>query len=190
MKKIGIVYGILIVLLVIALLVRFWHGNNLKNTISKQNLPKNTVNTANYPGKLSLSTTSTTIKVGENIDVTISMEATGRQLNGADIVLHFNPGILNGVEFLPGNYFQLTPRKTLDNLSGTVKITSLDSGANGKLSAQTSLGIVRFKAQKPGTSPVNFDFIEGGTNKSTLIEHGTSQNILGEAKGITITVTK
>lgn len=189
LRKIGIVYGLLIVLLVIALFVRFWRGNSLNNSITQNNNGRVvSSNPVLYSGSYSLSADVTVYKAGDKVNVTVYFEAPGKQLDGADVVLHFDSSVIGATVISPGTYFRLMPRKEIDDKNGTLYITALDTGTNGPLTGKTSLAVISFTARKAGTTQINFDFTEGGTAKTTLIEHGTSKNILGEAKGITIKI--
>lgn len=191
-RKIGVVYGILMILVVVALLVRWWHSMNLsKSVVQKTNssttsaIPKSPTS---YVGKYSLEGDAKTYKVGEAIDVSVVFEAPGKSLDGTDVVLHFDPKVINALGFAPGTYFGLTPRKDIDNKSGTVVVTSLSTEATKPASNKVTLGIVHFQAVKEGTTEISFDFIQGGSSKTALTESKTSQNILGIVEGMKITV--
>lgn len=190
-QKIGVVYGLLILLVIIAVGVRFWQGSNLKNATGNTGKPGKSstpIQAIAYTGKLSLESTTTTYKVGEGIDLAITFEAPGKKLDGTDIVLLFDPKVVNALGFSEGTYFKLVPRKDIDNTVGKVVITALDAVSATPVSGKKTLGTVHFRAQKEGTSGIRFDFVKGSTTTSSLVESGTSANILGEAKGITIKV--
>lgn len=193
-QKVGVVYGILVILVLAALGVRFIQGNNLQKS-QKTPTVKNSVempkSKPSFPGKLSLASQTTTARVGENVEVVVYFEASGKTLDGSDIILRFDPQILSALGFSEGTYFKLVPRKDIDNTQGAVKVTALDSSGSLPLTGQkTVLGTVSFQAQAPGTTAISFDYTPGTSAKTTLIEQGTSQNILGEASGINITVTE
>ncbi len=188
-KKIGLVYGILVILLVVALGVRFFAGNKPQNTsggnITNTQVKKNT----NLSGKVSLAADKISYRVGENIEVAILYAAPGKKLDGIDVVLRYDPRIVSVLGFTEGNTFKIYPRKDIDNKEGSVTVTALDSTSVEALPQnKLALGKLQLLAQKAGTAQINFDFTTGGTNKTTLIEAASSQNILGEATGVTIRV--
>lgn len=190
-KKIGVVYGFLVILLIVALGVRFWQGRNLKNSYTTSNITssKKIEKKASWTGKISLVSSATSYKVGDNIDLSVVFEAKGKKLDGADIVLLYNPKVLSAMGFSEGKSFNLFPRKDIDNKRGMVKVTALDSTSIAQFSTgKDSIGVIHMQAKSAGTATVNFDFSAGSTHKTTLIEQGTSQNILGSAEGITIIV--
>ncbi len=196
-KKIGVVYGFLVILVVIALGVRFWQGRNLKNSHTTSNITSNITSSkkiekkASWTGKISLVSNATSFKIGDNVDLQVVFEAKGKKLDGADFVLLYNPKVLTAVGFSEGKTFNLYPRKDIDNKLGMVKVTALDSTSSVQFSAEkVSLGVLHMQAKSAGSATVSFDFSAGGTNKTTLIEQSTSQNILGVAEGITIKVSK
>ena len=196
-KKIGVVYGFLVILVVIALGVRFFQSTKLKSsdvtkeTVKTKTSDKKVEKKADWTGNISLVSDATSYKVGDNIDLTVLFEAKGKKLDGADFVLIYNPEILNAIGFSEGKAFSIFPRKDIDNEKGTVKVTALDSTSKEQFGAEkVTLGVIQMQAKSAGTATVNFDFSAGGTNRTTLIEQGTSQNILGLAEGITIRVTE
>lgn len=196
-KKLGVVYGFLVILVVIALGVRFLQTNKLKSS----NVTSNTVKTnisnkkvekkADWTGKINVVSDAKSYKIGDNVELTVVFEAKGKKLDGADFVLLFDPNVLTALGFSEGKSFNIYPRKDIDNERGMVKVTALDSVSTVAYGAdKVALGVLQMQAKSAGTSPVNFDFSAGETNKTTLIEQGTSQNILGDANGITIKVTE
>lgn len=193
-KKIGVVYGLLVILLFVALFVRFWQGKNLKTPVNQTQVIRNnkvlpTIVKSPLVGKISLQTSNEIMKSGETGKFTVMFEAAGKKLDGIDMALRFDPRIINVMGFSEGNYFRLYPRKDINNTLGTVNVTALDPASSLPLDgSKTTLGVIQFTAKAPGTSQVNFDFITEATNKTVLTEQGTSQNILGSANGITITV--
>lgn len=192
-QKIGLVYGILVILVVIALGVRFWQGNNLKNRVPK---PVNNVTKTDSSkpkkigvGKISLVSDASQIKVGESVDISIVFEAPGKKLDGMDVVLHYDPRILSAQGFSEGSFFKLYPRKDIDNKLGVIKVTALDSSQEQLLSNdKITLGKVSFSANQAGLAQVSFDFSVGTTGKTAMTEAVTSENILGEATVMTIEV--
>ncbi len=199
-KKIGVVYGFLVILVVIALGVRFFQSNKLKSTDVKSNTVKtNTGNTssqkvekkASWTGKLSLVADAKSYKVGDNVELTVLFEAKGKRLDGADFVILFDPNVLTAIGFSEGKSFNIYPRKDIDNEKGVVKVTALDSTSNVPYGADKIVfGVLQMQVKSAGSTRVNFDFSAGGTNKTTLTEQGTSQNILGLAEGVTIRVAE
>lgn len=196
-KKVGVVYGILIILILVALGIRWWQGkSNISNNKSVQNkitpliTPKSVSKSVIYVGKFSLESKSLSYKVGTEFDVNVIFDSPKKVLDGADIVLKFNPNILNALGITEGTYFKLIPRKDIDNKVGSIKVTALDAAIEKPPIGKVSFGIIHFQAKKAGTSIINFEFLQGSTSKTTLVEKASSLNILGRVEGITITVTK
>lgn len=197
-KKISVVYGLLVILILAALFIRFWQGKNLpkvpadKAPIVQTNqvMTIPTVIKSPMVGKISLQASSQVFKSGETGELSVMFEAPGKKLDGIDIVLRYDPGIINVTGFSEGKYFKLYPRKDINNQLGVVYVTALDPASDAVLDPRkTALGVIHFRAKEQGSSGVNFDFTSGTTGKSALTEQGTSQNILGNASGVTIKVT-
>lgn len=197
-KKISVVYGILVILIIVALAIRFWPGKNLNkpNIISQPPLSPNTkvlptVVKSPLVGKISLQSSSYNYKAGDTGELTVLFEAAGMKLDGIDIVLRYDPGIINVAGFSEGKYFKLYPRKDIDNSLGIVKVIALEPAASSTLDgSKVELGVIHFMAKNTGSTGVNFDFISGTTGKTSLTQQGTSQNILGSASGMTIRVSQ
>lgn len=196
-RKIGLVYGILVILVLVAVGVRLWSGRKLENTANttQTNQTNNTgkaVPTAakpKPPGKISLESSASSVKAGESIDVAIFLEAPGKKLDGADVILRFDPDILSAVGFSEGTIFKLYPRKDIDNQLGVVKVTGLDMTSDAPLSKEKIIfGKVQFTGVKAGSAQISFDFTSGSTSVTTMTESLTSNNLLGEAKGMTVKV--
>jgi len=190
-KKIGLVYGILVILLLVAFGVRFMSGNKLKNATAPTKTDTQAIKKENLTGKISLATDKTSYKVGDSIEVTVLYQAPGKVLDGIDIIVRFDPTVVNALGFSESHSFKIYPRKDIDNKDGFIRLTALDLASAEPLPPdKLSLGKIQMQALKGGTAQVNFDFTQGVASKTAMIEAGTSKNILGEAKGVTIRVTQ
>ncbi|MBI5452711.1 hypothetical protein HY945_04560, partial [Candidatus Gottesmanbacteria bacterium] len=78
-----------------------------------------------------------------------------------------------------GPYFDSYPRQEVDNTAGIIKVSGYSPKDLSPLTSATSFFSVSFQAKKKGSGNVVVDFQAGKTNLSTLVERGTSKNILG-----------
>lgn len=195
MNKILLVLGILIVLFVGMLYIRFKRSSdlveiqkkNLQMTTSVQTTPSVSLK-PNYNGVIRILPPRINGKVGDTFEVTVQMEATGRVLDGADVHLKFDPTILEVADLLPGTYFSQYPRKTIDNVNGTIKVSAFSSLLLPKLSSVQTLLTLKVKAKRVGSDQLTVVFTQGKTSDSNLVEHKTSLNVLGKAENATIVV--
>lgn len=128
------------------------------------------------------------IKVGETVSAHIVFTADKKIISGSDVILRFNPTFLSAdLNIKLGDYFASYPLKSVDNEKGTIKVTAF-SGKNKPVSSSITLFTVSFTAKRAGKTTVDFDFQKGRTNLTTLVEKGTSKNILGQIIDGTVTI--
>jgi hypothetical protein len=130
----------------------------------------------------------THMKVGDQSTFSIQFEASGHQLDGADVSLSFDPSYLDVIDLIPGAYFSQYPRKTIDNVAGTIKVTAFTSTIMEKMASPSELCTIIVKARKAGNTQIMLEFVKGKTTKSNLVEHKTSKNILGMVEHATVII--
>jgi hypothetical protein len=131
----------------------------------------------------------TSVSAGDTIIASAYLSAPGIKVTGADIVLLFDPAVLSvsADAVTGGSFFSTYPKKTVDSTRGIIKVSGF--GTTGDLPATGTLfATIPFKAVKAGTTTVAFDFVKGTTNKSTIVEKGTSKNILGSVENATAVI--
>lgn len=127
------------------------------------------------------------VKVNDPVQVAVSLHASGKMLSGSDVILKYDPAYLSASDNLTlGEYFSSYPLKLIDNDKGTVRLTAF-GGKKETISSPIVIFTVTFKALKPGKTELVIDYQKGSTNKSTLVERGTSKNIL---EGVTNAVVE
>ena len=166
--KIGIVTAILIILLGGFILLRIKRVQVLKPAAV---VPASSNQMYFKPAK----TEST---VGTQFDVDIYFRAKDKILFGADAVVAFDPNYLEVSQVQPATFFQEYPRKKIDAVNGVVKITGYNPINNKPLSEDILFATLKVKAKKKGSVKLTFDYKAGSTNATTLVERGTSKNIL------------
>lgn len=143
-----------------------------------------------YPlsGSYGITLAKTNYNVGEKFTAAIEFTVEGREIFGTDVVLHFDPQILGAESTLiVGDYFQNYPRQEVDNAKGLIKVTAF--GANKeKPSQNANVFSVTFTPKKAGVTAISFDFEERRTDLTTLVEEGTSRNILAQANPVQIVI--
>ena len=119
-----------------------------------------------------------TIQVGSDIKIAVAFYAPGVILSGADVILKYDPVFLKASQDLDlGQYFSSYPLKTIDNTKGNIRLTAF-GGKSGPNSSAQVIFSVNLKAKKTGRTEIKLDYLSGSTNRSTLVEKGTSKNIL------------
>jgi len=142
--------------------------------------PLSGVYTINFP--------KTTIKVGEKFEAVVGFTVDNRRIFGSDVVLLFDQLFLEANKNLTlGSYFTNYQRKEVDNEKGIIRVTAF-GGSGTETPNKVDLINVSFKAKKTGDTNIRFDFEKRKTSMTTLVEEGTSRNILSEANGVKVTI--
>ena len=201
-KKIFMVLVVLFVLLGVLIFTRFQRttsektGNITTDKTSEKPLltpttsPMPTPTLGQLEGNYTISVSNSNIAIGDIVRADIAFTASGKQLAGSDVHLRFDPELLEANENLEsGNYFSSFPRKQIDNQTGIIKVTGYNPVSTDVLSDNpVTFFVVEFKAKKSGTARISFDFQPGKTNLTTLVEKGTSRNILGKINEAALTI--
>lgn len=117
-------------------------------------------------------------KAGEEFQVEIILK-TDQEINGADVVLSFDPSILEVVRIKEGGVFPLYPRKHVDTQKGRIEITGVKTKVDGQVFTQPlTFATMVLRAKKPGQAKFNFVFSRGKTTGSTIVKAEGSKNIL------------
>lgn len=130
---------------------------------------------------LSLSPATGTVYVNQNVPVTVKISSGTNSVVGADIVVNYNPAVLDVVSVSPGSFFGAVSdiQKFWENGKITYSFyVSKTSAKNG----EGNLVEIIFKAKAPGTSSITFD---SWTAISALTE---SQNVLTGSTPASFTV--
>lgn len=158
--------------------------------ISESASLKTKVSVNSFAGQMGFNNIPKSIKVGTEFEISVDFSADGKVLDGADAIIRFDKSKIEMVEITNGEYFQMYPRKTIDNENGVVKVTAFQPRDDKPIKNQITLFTLKLKARKAGTAPLIFDYQKGKTNLSTVVEKGTSQNILGSVKNTEIVAVR
>jgi hypothetical protein len=189
-RKIIIVGAFLLVLLGAAVILRSQRNVALQQTFRKIEAVIPTPTPDIYVGSYLLEPDKKEFKTGDNFSLTVSFDRKAKKLYGADAILKFDPAYLSADTNLTlGTYFDNYPRREVDNNKGYIKVTGFrlqksqeDNIENGMLF------VANFKAKKSGFTTISLEYQKGKTNQSTLVEAGTSQNILGNANTVKLNI--
>jgi hypothetical protein len=142
------------------------------------------------PGLLKLVFDKTSVSAGDLLTATVYLTAPGIKVTGADVVLLYDPAYFSvsadGIS--GGSFFSNYPKKTVDSTRGQVKVSGFGVTGDQPPDLNTIFVTIPFQTLKAGTTAVNFDFVQGTTNKSTIVEKGTSKNILGSVENATLII--
>lgn len=119
------------------------------------------------------------ISLGTEFEMAVYFRTDVKNLFGADAVITYDPEYLDVVEIKEADIFKSYPKKKADTGKKVIKITGYTPASDKPLSGEQLFATLKLKAKKAGNTKLTFDFQKGGTNRSTLVEKGTSRNVLG-----------
>lgn len=138
------------------------------------------------PAKITLQADKQSLKIGEVATVNILVDTGGRNTDGTDVILNFDPKTLSADKVTSGTIYPNYPVNSVDpagrvSLSG---ITSVDKSFSGA----GVLGTVTFKAVSLGKTTVALDFSLGNTTDTNVIESKTTKDVLTKVDNLTLQI--
>jgi len=95
-----------------------------------------------------------TASVAGSFNVELSLNATDNNITGVDIIINFDPKVLEMVSFTPSSALSTTNFNTIDNTGGSLHYSAVSPGQVSN-TGTFSLGIINFKGKATGTSSVS-----------------------------------
>ena len=135
---------------------------------------------------ITLSSAKSEYKVGEQIVVDINI-SSAKQVDGADLIITYDPKMLTAKPATPGTIFSDYPQNTVDANLGKVSISGITAQPGGVV-PDGEFGKVTFVAKAAGTTKIAFDFTAGQTGDTNVSETGTGKDILEEVSELEINI--
>ncbi|MBI2267994.1 MAG: hypothetical protein HYU80_00935 [Candidatus Blackburnbacteria bacterium] len=133
---------------------------------------------------LSILPPTNTIKVGDEIDLSVNMNTVTNTTTGAELHITFDPQKLELKEITPGTFLpNIFVQPAIDNTTGTASVTYGAQPANPP-QGEGILATLKFKGKSPGTTIVDF----GTQTKGRGIGEGASTDIIVNKTGTSITI--
>lgn len=135
------------------------------------------------PGLVMIEFDKETASVGENIEAKILIDTQGREINGFDIILRFNPQdwlVLNSqIDLTESEAFAQYPVNLIDPVEGRLELSGLTSLENS-FTGELAVGSFLLQPQNAGRLSIEIEFQDlGEGNDTNLAETGTGEDILG-----------
>lgn len=137
--------------------------------------------------KISLSTTSNSVKVNDAVAVDLQINTTGHEVSGADVIIQFDPKFLEVGNLVKGNIFDQYPLLTADSKKGRISISGISDLKKG-FTGQGLFATINLKAKVPGKTSLMINFKKGLTTQSNLVESTTSKNILEQVDNLEMNI--
>ncbi len=141
-------------------------------------------------GKVILSSPILKYRVGDVATVAVRIDTGGHTINGADIVLKYDPKVLDLTDksIKTGGVFAEFPLISVDNTQGLVRISGIASLNQPGFNGIGVLAQLSFTAKSAGNANLSIDFKPGVTTDSNLIETGSTQDIIDSVVNLNLTV--
>lgn len=138
--------------------------------------------------KLFFETTKTEFRVGEEVPVTVKIDTDGQIADGVDVVLKFDPKILeaSSASIITGTLFPDYPVSKVQD--GIVRITAITSLAGKGYSGSGIFAVINFKAKAKGMAFVRFEFTKGSTTDTNIVGSEFTNDMLGEVKDLEVVI--
>ncbi len=180
---------IVFVILGIIILAEVVYAVRALSTPVSPTAPVSKTTTVVSPGKISLNTTKVSFTAGEMIPVSVMIDSGGRSLDGADLIVHFDPKMLEATSgaLIVGSIFDEYPLLSVDAKKGLLSV----SGVNSLRPGFKGIGqfiTVNFRAKAKGNTSLTVDFIKDSTSDSNLVEKGTSKDILEKVDNLDVNI--
>ena len=138
--------------------------------------------------KIVLATVKKNLKVGDDFPVRVNVFTGGHATSGTDVILRFNPKVLEATSFTKGKIYNDYPLINMDNKAGLIRVSGIAPAGKKGFAGGGDLGIVNFKAKQPGQAGVIIDFKKGATYDSNVMRIVDSRDILGSVTNLNLTI--
>lgn len=145
------------------------------------------------PTTITLTTPVKTIKIGEEITVTINISSK-KITDGTDLLITYDPKLLTvetvGAKrepVLAGTIYSDYPFNSVDQTPGRIQVSGITDDPAGVL-ADGLFGSVVFKGKEAGTTRISILHQVGSTADSNVTESGTGKDVLDKVEDLEVTI--
>lgn len=140
-------------------------------------------------GRISLNTSKTNFSVNEIVPVVVMIDSGGKNLDGADLIVRFDPKALEATPgaLIAGSIFDEYPLLSIDTKVGLLSASGVSSLRPG-FTGTGQFVLVNFRAKTKGSTYLTVDFTKDSTADSNLVERGTSKDVLENVDNLNINV--
>lgn len=141
---------------------------------------------------LSLSPSTSTVNVGDKLNVAIILNTDSQTISGVDAKLRFDKAVFavedssssqTGVQIQAGTLLSTVAFNSVSNSDGTISFSAAKTGGSSGYTGTGTLATITLRALTASTgSPVTFDFTSGSTTDSN-ISTGTSDVLTAVTNG-------
>lgn len=140
-------------------------------------------------GKISLTTPKKAYAVNDAIPVSVTVNSGGHNLDGADLIVRFDPKILEASSgsLIKGQIFDEYPLLSADTQSAMISVSGVNSTGAG-FNGTGQFVTFNFKAKTKGRTSLIIDYVKNSTSDSNLVEKETSKDVLGNVDNLELNI--
>lgn len=188
--SVGMVVKVIIVLIIIGLSVELYLGYKSLNepSLVVKDQQESVIKNAEPVGGsaiLSLVSQEGEVKTGDIISAALRVSTFGKTIKDVVAVIKYDPKIVEIPEegfFTKGDGYSVNPLVTNSSLNGTIRISGQSGSPTTGFTGVGTLGILKFKAKKPGTTQISIG--EG----SQILDYFEGKNILGKTYNLDLDI--
>ncbi len=139
---------------------------------------------------LTMTPATTTIAVGSTVTLDINVDSAGAKTIGTDVIVKYDPAKLEFVSITKGTVYSSYSTEVKDTTAGTVSLSGFvnTNEISTGVAVKGVFAKVTFKGKVAGAAAVSFDFTQGDSKDSNVVDVTSGSDILTAATGSTITV--
>ncbi len=111
------------------------------------------------------------VKVGEEFEVELTLDAKGTGTSGTDVIVDYDPTVIEVLNVRPGLLYQKYPLNEVDAVSGKIGFSGVNEPPK-TFSAKGTLAYLRLRGLKAGTATLAIEFTKGETTDSNVVQVG------------------
>jgi hypothetical protein len=129
-------------------------------------------------------------QVGETMVAQINVDSGGQPTNGTDVILKYDPAVFEATTgaIKAGPIYDDFPVLDFDRQTGTIRVSGIAGVASKGFNGVGVLATLNLKTLKSGTGEINFEFKDGSTTDSNVINLKTAEDILGKVTNLKVNV--
>lgn len=165
-----------LLVLVLSLGVAILTVTSRNNAPSSQNVTTKATE-ANASLSLTPNDATYTYTPGQTYNLGIILDSAGISVDGADVVINFDPTLAQVVDSKVSTTTLLEqyPLNSVDNIKGLIRFSGLTFNSKPLTGI---MGTFKFRPLGKGEVNFTFDFTPGATTDSNIAEHATAQDVL------------
>lgn len=186
--KIKILYIVLGTVILIELIIGFRVITNPTSLINPLPNPNHLAPAS--LAKFTLISDKKSYKAGSKITVNINMDTASQLTDGADVVLQFDPKVLEASpsDIIFGNVYDEYPAKEVNPELGTIRISGISKIGQTGFRGSGLFASVKFSGIKASQTKIAVDFTPGNTADSNIVESSSTKDILHSVENLNLTI--